>query len=80
MLGAAQADACGAEQLDVDTKKRRMTAGDTVVEEGDVISIDGTSGAVYLGEVGVMPSPVVEYFEGNLDPDDLDDDDVNTAL
>ena len=39
-----------------------------VVREGDVVSIDGTSGVVYLGEVAVVPSPVVEYFEGNLDP------------
>jgi pyruvate, orthophosphate dikinase len=38
------------------------------VREGDVISIDGTSGVVYLGEVAVVASPVVEYFEGSLDP------------
>jgi pyruvate,orthophosphate dikinase len=38
-----------------------------IVRTGDVISIDGTSGAVYLGEVPVVASPVVEYFEGNLD-------------
>src|SRR5262249_34988822 len=30
-------------------------------------SIDGSSGAVYAGEVPVMASPVVEYFEGSLD-------------
>ena len=35
-----------------------------VVREGDVISIDGTTGRVYLGEVPVQPSPVVRYFEG----------------
>jgi pyruvate, orthophosphate dikinase len=34
-----------------------------------VISIDGTSGAVYLGEVDVVPSPVVRYFEGDITPD-----------
>jgi pyruvate,orthophosphate dikinase len=32
-----------------------------------VISIDGTSGVVYIGEVPVMASPVVEFFEGSLD-------------
>ena len=42
--------------------------GGAVVEEGDVISIDGTSGEVYLGEVPVVPSPVVEYFEGRSTP------------
>jgi pyruvate,orthophosphate dikinase len=71
---------CGAEALDVDTKKRRMTVGSTVVEEGDVISIDGTSGKVYLGEMPVVPSPVVEYFEGNLDPESADSDDLVKAV
>jgi pyruvate,orthophosphate dikinase len=78
--GMGKTCVCGAEALDVDTKKRQMTAGDTVVQEGDVISIDGTSGKVYLGEMPVVPSPVVEYFEGNLDPDDLDDADGNAQL
>jgi len=39
------------------------------VSEGDVISVDGTSGAVYLGEVPVIASNVVQYFEGELEPD-----------
>ena len=34
-----------------------------------MISIDGTSGAVYLGEVPVVASNVVQYFEGELKPD-----------
>jgi pyruvate,orthophosphate dikinase len=71
---------CGAEQLDVDTKGRQMTVGGEVIKEGDVLSIDGTSGKVYLGEMPVMPSPVVEYFEGKLDPDHLDESDVHTDL
>ncbi|GIH29737.1 pyruvate, phosphate dikinase [Acrocarpospora phusangensis] len=62
--GMGKTCVCGAEELEVDTKGRRFTVNGTVVEEGDVISIDGTSGAVYLGEVPVVPSPVVEYFEG----------------
>ncbi|NUP54057.1 MAG: pyruvate, phosphate dikinase, partial [Catenulispora sp.] len=68
--GMGKTCVCGAETLDVDTKRRRMTApGGVVVEEGDVVSIDGTSGAVYLGEVPVVASPVVEYFEGRLGAD-----------
>ena len=44
---------------------RRFTApGGTVVEEGDVISIDGSTGEVYLGEVPVVPSPVVRVLRG----------------
>jgi pyruvate,orthophosphate dikinase len=68
--GMGKTCVCGAEELDVDVKARRFTArGGAVVNEGDVISIDGTSGAVYLGEVPVQPSEVVRYFEGELDPD-----------
>ena len=75
--GMGKTCVCGAEELEVDTKGRRFTArGGVVVKEGDVISIDGTSGAVYLGEVPVVPSPVVQYFEGELDPDADDADDL----
>ncbi|HEY4314992.1 MAG TPA: pyruvate, phosphate dikinase [Actinomycetes bacterium] len=78
--GMGKTCVCGAEALEVDTKNRRMTVGDQVINEGDVLSIDGTSGAVYLGEVGVVPSPVVEYFEGNLDPESADADELVQAV
>ncbi|HEY5231103.1 MAG TPA: pyruvate, phosphate dikinase, partial [Galbitalea sp.] len=60
----------GAEQIHVDLKARQFTGPNgEVVKEGDVISIDGTSGVVYLGEVPVVPSPVVQYFEGSIKAD-----------
>ncbi|WP_433088843.1 pyruvate, phosphate dikinase [Dactylosporangium sp. CA-052675] len=42
---------------------------DIELREGDLVSIDGTSGAVYLGSVPTQPSPIVRYFEGELAPD-----------
>ncbi|GAA1964009.1 pyruvate, phosphate dikinase [Catenulispora subtropica] len=79
--GMGKTCVCGAETLDVDTKRRRMTAPNgVVVEEGDVISIDGTSGAVYIGEVPVVSSPVVEYFEGRLGADSPSADDLVRAV
>jgi pyruvate, orthophosphate dikinase len=67
--GMGKTCVCGAEQLDVDTRGRKFTApGGVTVREGDVISIDGTSGVVYLGEVPVVASNVVQYFEGELSP------------
>src|SRR5215475_9405574 len=72
--GMGKTCVCGAEELEVDLVGRKFTsAGGVTVREGDLISIDGTSGTVYLGEVPVVASPVVEYFEGTLDPeaDDL---------
>ena len=79
--GMGKTCVCGAEELDVDTKRRRMTAPDgTVVHEGDVISVDGSSGLVYWGEVPVMASPVVEYFEGTLDPAVAQDDELVASV
>ena len=66
--GMGKTAVCGVEDLDVDTTHGYMTApGGVVVKQGDVISIDGTSGAVYLGEVPVVDSSVVDYFEQGLD-------------
>jgi pyruvate, orthophosphate dikinase len=67
--GMGKTCVCGADELEVDLRARTFTsAGGVTVAEGDVLSIDGTSGAVYLGEVPVVASAVVEYFEGRLDP------------
>ncbi|MGW7045497.1 pyruvate, phosphate dikinase [Streptomyces avermitilis] len=79
--GMGKTCVCGAEELEVDTKRRRMTApGGVVVEEGDVVSIDGSSGKVYLGEVPVVPSPVVEYFEGRMHAGADDADELVEAV
>ncbi|MFF9751286.1 pyruvate, phosphate dikinase [Streptomyces sp. NPDC014344] len=79
--GMGKTCVCGAEELEVDTKRRRMTVpGGRVVEEGDLISIDGSSGKVYLGEVPVVPSPVVEYFEGRMHPGADDADELVEAV
>jgi pyruvate,orthophosphate dikinase len=60
----------GADQITVDLKLRQFAGPNgEIVKEGDVISLDGTSGLVYLGEVPVVPSPVVQYFEGTLPAD-----------
>ncbi|MGH3099058.1 MAG: pyruvate, phosphate dikinase, partial [Streptosporangiales bacterium] len=71
---------CGAEELTVDLSARSFTTtGGTTVNEGDVISIDGQTGEVCLGAVPVVPSPVVQYFEGEIDPDSSQADDLVRA-
>ena len=68
--GMGKTCVCGAEALEIDEAEKQFTGPDgVVVAEGDVISVDGTSGAVYLGEVPVIASNVVQYFEGELEPD-----------
>jgi len=41
----------GAEGISVDVRRREAYVGDIVIKEGDVITIDGSSGNVYAGEV-----------------------------
>jgi len=44
---------CGANELRIDSKAGTVTVGDTVLHADDVISIDGTTGHVVVGEVEV---------------------------
>jgi pyruvate,orthophosphate dikinase len=71
--GMGKTCVCGADALDVDVAGRRFTVDGQTVREGDIISIDGSTGNIYLGEVPVAPSEVVRYFEGELDPEHTDD-------
>ena len=79
--GMGKTCVCGADELVVDTTAKKFTApGDITISEGDVISIDGTSGVVYAGEVPVLPSEVVRYFEGELHPHSDEADDLIRAV
>ncbi|MDD3528422.1 MAG: pyruvate, phosphate dikinase [Gallionellaceae bacterium] len=44
----------GAEGIHVDVRSRQAVVGDQVFGEGAVITLDGTSGHVYLGEVAMI--------------------------
>ncbi|WP_405653072.1 pyruvate, phosphate dikinase [Streptomyces sp. NBC_00019] len=62
--GMGKVCVCGAEGLSVDTEARRFTTSDgTVVEEGTVISVDGSAGAVYAGAVPMVASEAMRYLE-----------------
>ena len=67
--GMGKTCVCGAEELDVNVAQGTIKVNGTVIEAGELISIDGTTGEVFRGEVPVVPSPVVQYFEGTLAPD-----------
>ncbi|SFT82768.1 pyruvate, phosphate dikinase [Geodermatophilus amargosae] len=75
--GMGRACVCGAGELQVDTVAERFTAPDgTVVAEGDVVSIDGSTGRVWLGAVPVEAPAVVRYLEGAIDPESAEADDL----
>ncbi|MFF4650727.1 pyruvate, phosphate dikinase [Streptomyces sp. NPDC001380] len=62
--GMGKVCVCGADSLTVDPAARRFTtAAGTVVEEGALLSVDGTAGAVHAGAVPLADSPVMRYFE-----------------
>lgn len=64
--GMGKTCVCGADAIDVSHAERTATIGDLVINEGDMISIDGSTGHVYLGELAVVPSPVSNYLENGL--------------
>jgi pyruvate, orthophosphate dikinase len=53
----------GCEQISVDVNRAQFTVGDKVVKEGDVISIDGFNGEVYVGKVPLIKAEYEEQEE-----------------
>src|SRR5437762_3725045 len=53
----------GASAIDVDVRQRRFSANGTTIKEGDQITIDGTTGDVYVGNV-----PTIEARSLNQHP------------
>ncbi len=60
---------CGASEISINYEKRILTAGDYKLREGDYISIDGSSGAIYKGMIENAPSEVRRVLDGELKPD-----------
>ena len=67
--GMGKTAVCGVDSISVDERANLFTAGNVTIFEGDLISIDGTTGNVYKGEVSVVASPVTSYLEGRLSAD-----------
>jgi pyruvate,orthophosphate dikinase len=53
----------GASQITIDMEKRQMSSGGVVVKEGDWISVDGTTGEVYLGKMTLTAVDITKYHE-----------------
>tara|TARA_B100001778_G_scaffold325434_1_gene320930 strand:- start:38 stop:2533 length:2496 start_codon:yes stop_codon:yes gene_type:complete len=51
---------CGAAGVQINYAKRTMKIGKKNFKEGDYLSIDGTSGEIYPGEVKTAPSEVIQ--------------------
>ena len=49
----------GASEMIIDYAKKTLTVGSTVLKAGDWISLNGSTGTVYLGQIPTEASPVV---------------------
>ena len=60
---------CGAADLDVNYSTRTVKVAGKTFKEGDYLSINGTSGEVFAGELKTAPSEIVQVLvEKKLDP------------
>src|SRR5438874_9867975 len=60
---------CGATGLQINYQKGTLSANGTTLNRGDYISIDGTAGEVFAGEVATAPSEIIQVLvDGSLDP------------
>ena len=50
---------CGAAALDINYDKKTVTASGQTFKEGDFMSIDGTTGVVYGGQIATAPSEII---------------------
>lgn len=57
----------GCEELEINEQNKTLIYPGGELTEGDVISVDGTSGAIYLGDVDKIPTEAEESFQIMMD-------------
>ncbi|MGH2740338.1 MAG: putative PEP-binding protein, partial [Actinomycetota bacterium] len=61
--GMGKPAVCGVEAIDVDVKLREFSVNGTSVKEGEVISIDGSTGRIVRGSVSLVEPKLSDEFE-----------------
>ena len=60
---------CGAADLDIDYKTRSVKVNGSTYKEGDYLSINGTTGEIFAGELKTAPSEIIQVLvDKKLDP------------
>ena len=60
---------CGAAELEIDYHARTVKVGKKIFKEGDFMSINGTTGEVFGGELKTAPSEIIQVLiDKKLDP------------
>ena len=60
----------GCTAVDISHEARQLRVGDIVVREGDFITLDGSTGRVFLGDLPMVPSEVMRVNNGTLSPNE----------
>ncbi|MBQ8999291.1 MAG: pyruvate, phosphate dikinase, partial [Clostridium sp.] len=61
--GMGKCCVAGCSQLNICEESKVITIGDITIKEGDIISLDGSTGNVYVGEVAKSSSSISEEFD-----------------
>jgi pyruvate, orthophosphate dikinase len=61
--GMGKACICGCESIKIDLRDKKFTIGDTVVHHGDIITIDGATGEIMLGEIAMIEPELSAEFQ-----------------
>lgn len=61
--GMGKACICGCEVLKIDLKSQQFKVGETIVRKGDVITIDGSTGEMMVGDIPMIEPKLSKEFQ-----------------
>ena len=61
--GMGKCCVAGTTAIEVDEHAGQFRVGDTIVKRGDVITLDGSTGEVFLGEIATIPATIFPEFQ-----------------
>jgi pyruvate, orthophosphate dikinase len=61
--GMGKACICGCEALKIDLKAKQFSIGDTIIAYGELITIDGGTGEIMLGEIPMIEPELSDEFQ-----------------
>ena len=70
-MGKVCVAGCGALEIDYNAQEMRIKGKDVVIKQGDYISLDGSTGEVFIGKIQTKPSEIIQVLiNKTLDPKD----------
>lgn len=61
--GMGKACICGCESLSIDLKSQHFKVGNIIVKQGDIITVDGSTGEIMLGEIPMIDPKLSNEFQ-----------------